>query len=132
VETVRREGVNRMKDVTFTATTETAYGKPLPTPIKYSGSYKAFETITEVRNVGEFPSDDEVVTFVNNKRKAAARQKSLTAALEAAGYEKPTLENDPQLQLKTLYKVYIAAGKSDDEARALASSTLGVAWDDGE
>jgi len=117
-----------MKTVEFTATTETAYGKPLTTPIGYSGKFQAFEGIQEVRDVGEMPSDDELVTYANNKRKAAARQKSLTAALEAAGYEKPTLESDSQLQLRTLYKVYVAAKKSPEEARALASQTLGVEW----
>lgn len=121
-----------MKTVTFKATTETAYGKPLSEPIPYEGTYQAFTSLQEVRDVGEYPSNDEIVTMVNNKRKAAARSKALNAALEAAGYEKPTMENDVTLQLKTLYKVYIAAKKPHDEARALAASTLGVEWPDEE
>ena len=121
-----------MKTVAFKATTETAWGKPLSTPIEYNGQFQAFQTIDEVRAVGEFPSNDEIVNFVNNKRKAAARSKALTTALEAAGYEKPTMETDVLMQLKTLYKVYIAAKKPHDEARELASTTLGVDWPDGE
>lgn len=119
-----------MKTVEFNATTETAYGKPLTSPIPYSGKYQAFENVDEVRNVGEMPSDDELVTYANNKRKAAARSKSLTQALADAGFEKPTLESDTQLQLRTLYKVFIAAKKSPEEARALASNTLGIEWVD--
>lgn len=118
-----------MKTEQFKATTETAYGKPLPSPIAYEGKYDAFESIDEVRTRNEFPSDEEVVTFVNSKRKAAARQKALTAALSDNGYEKPTLENDTQLQLRTLARVFIASGKSEAEARQIASATLGVAWE---
>jgi hypothetical protein len=119
-----------MKTMEFTATTETAYGTTLTSPIPYNGKYQAFESKQEMIDVGEFPSDEELVTYANNKRKAAARQKALTEALTKAGFEKPTLESDTQLQLRTLYKVYIAAKKSHDEARMLASSTLGVEWVD--
>ena len=121
-----------MKAVSFKAKTETAWGKPLADPIPYEGSYQAFESLAEVRQVGEFPSDKEMLLMVNNKRKAAARSKALKAALEAAGYEQPTMETDVTLQLKTLYKVYIAAKKSHEEARALAASTLGVEWPEDE
>ena len=117
-----------MKTEKFSGTIESAYGKPVSPAIKFEGEYSAFESVEEVRTKNEYPSDDEVVTFVNNKKKANARQKAMQAALDAAGYEKPTLETDPQLQLRTLYKVFIASGKSETEARALASSTLGVEW----
>lgn len=117
-----------MKTETFSGTIESAYGKPVSPALKFDGKYEAFESVEEVRSKNEFPSDDEVVNFVNNKRKANARQKSMQSALDAAGYEKPTLENDDQLQLRTLYKVFIAAGKGEQEAKDLASSTLGKAW----
>lgn len=117
-----------MKSEKFSGTIESAYGKPVSPALKFEGEYTAFENVDEVKSKNEFPSDDEVVNFVNNKRKANARQKSMQAALDAAGYEKPTLETDPQLQLRTLYKVFIAANKSEAEAKALASSTLGVEW----
>jgi hypothetical protein len=119
-----------MKSEKFSGTIESAYGKPVSPALKFEGDYQAFETISELREKNEYPSDDEIVSFVNNKRKANARQKSMQAALDAAGYEKPTLETDPQLQLRTLYKVFVAAGKPEAEAKALASSTLGVEWTD--
>src|SRR5262245_15861989 len=114
-----------MKTEKFSGTIESAYGKPVSPALKFEGEYNAFENKEEVASKNELPSDDELVAFVNNKRKANARQKAMQAALDAAGYEKPTLETDPQLQLRTLYKVFTAAGKSDAEAKTLASSTLG-------
>jgi hypothetical protein len=117
-----------MKVVKFEGTIENAYGKPVQPALAFTGQFDAFETIDEIRAKNEYPSDDEVITFVNNKRKANARQKSMGSALEAAGFEKPTLENDEQLRLRTLYKVFVASGKDEAEARALASSTIGVEW----
>lgn len=117
-----------MKTEKFKGTMENAYGKPLPTPIAFAGEYDAFENLQEVKDKNEYPKDEEIVDFANNRRKAAARQKQMQAALDAAGIEKPTLDNDPQLQLKTVYKALIAAGKSEAEARNIASATLGVAW----
>jgi hypothetical protein len=121
-----------MKTVKFDGTIESAYGNPVSPALSFAGEYQAFENIDEVRQKNEVPSDDEVVTFCNNKRKANARQKSMTAALEAAGIEKPTLETDALLRLKTLYKVFIASGKSEQEARDLATSTIGVEWPAGQ
>jgi len=121
-----------MKTVKFEGVMENAYGKALPEPIKYEGSFEAFQTIDEVNEKHEYPTEKEIVDGVNVKRKAAARQKQMQAALDAAGIEKPTLEKDVLLQLKTIYKVYIAAGKSEDEARKLAASGLGVEWPEGE
>jgi hypothetical protein len=114
-----------MKKVTFDGTMENAYGKQLPTPIPFNGSYDAFENYEEVKSANELPSNDEVLAFVNNKKKANARQKAMQAALEAAGIEKPTLENDKDLQWKTMYKSLIASGKyTEEKARELTSDML--------
>ncbi len=117
-----------MKTVTFAAVAENAYGRKLQTPVKYSGEFLAYESIEEVRAGNDLLTDDEIVDFRNTQRKNNARQKSLQAALDAAGIVKPTLENDPQLRLKQMYTVLIASGKSEAEARTLASTTLGVDW----
>ena len=109
----------------FNGTMESAYGKTLPSKIHFSGTYEAFTSLDEVRSANEHPSDDEIVSFVNSKRKAAARQKAMNDALSAAGIEKPTLE-DPQVQLATIIKALKAAGRSEAEAITLAESTLGV------
>jgi hypothetical protein len=119
-----------MKKVTFSGTIENAYGKPVNPPLKFDGSVDAFESAEELRNRGEWPKDSEVVDWKNAQRKQTERQRVMTATLDAAGYEKPTLENDPQVQLKGLIKIYIAAKKSPEEARQLAESTLGIKLED--
>ena len=115
-----------MKTDTFKGSVATAYGRTLPEPIKFDGSVELYESVEELRNSKDWPEDKEILSFVNNSRKAAARAKATQDSLTAAGIEKPTLENDVQLQLKTLIKVYRAAGKSDDEAREMAETSLGA------
>lgn len=114
-----------MKTVSEKAKTETAYGQTLPSPLSYEYEFSAYESYDEAKDAGDLLSHDEILTAVNNKRKAAARQKKLNEVLEAAGYSKPTLE-DPQVQLKTMIKVFIAAGRSEAEATKLAQDALGV------
>lgn len=115
-----------MKTIQFDGTIENAYGKPVSPALKFEGSYQAFENAEEMRGKGEWPKDSEVVDWRNSQRKQAERQRIMTATLEAAGYEKPTLENDVQVQLKGLIKIYVAAKKPYDEAKALAETTLGA------
>src|SRR5215510_5768378 len=102
-----------MKTETFAGSIENAYGKPLPKPVAFEGNFEAYENIDEIRAANDFPSNDDVVDFVNNKRKASARQKSMQAALDAAGYEKPTLETDEDLQIATIVKALLARKDKD-------------------
>ena len=113
-----------MKTEKFSGTIENAYGNPLPTAIKFDGSFEAYESIEEIKTANDLPSNDEVVNFVNAKRKASKRQASMTAALEAAGIQKPTLE-DPKVQYQQMVKILVTAGKSQAEAEQLAQATLG-------
>lgn len=113
-----------MKTETFEGTIESAYGNTLATPVKYSGSFEAYENIAEVRSAKDEPSDDEVTAFVNNKRKANARQKAMQTSLDNAGIKKPTLD-DPQVQLKEMIKILVTAGRSATEAQQIAEATLG-------
>jgi len=88
---------------TFSGVVENAYGEKLSTPVKFAGSFDAFKNVAGVREKNEYPSDDEIVSFVNNKRKANARQKSMTEALEAAGISKPD-PNDPKVVLARMIR----------------------------
>lgn len=119
-----------MKTEKFDGLMESAYTKKLETPIKFAGEFEAYENIGEVRAAKDEPSDKEIVDFLNNKRKANARQKSMQAALDAAGIARPTLENDAQLRLRKMYDIFVANGSSHDEARALAASNLKLTWED--
>lgn len=115
-----------MKTEKFSGTIENAYGQQLPAPVKFEGQFDAFETYAEIQAANELPSNDEVVSFVNTRRKNNARQKAMTQALEAAGIVKPTLETSPELRLKTIKDALVAAGKSEAEAEAIAKASLGV------
>ena len=114
-----------MKTESFKGTIATAYNQTLSTPIAFEGTFEAFENIGEVREKNEYPSDEDVVNFVNARNKANARQKAMTAALDAAGIVKPTLENDADLRFKTMVKTLVAGGKSQAEAEALTKQMLG-------
>ncbi len=113
-----------MKQETFKGTIESAYGETLATPLKFEGSFDAFESIDEVKTANDFPSNDEILKFVNDKRKASKRQAAMTATLEAAGIAKPTLE-DPKVQYTQMVKILVTNGKSEVEAKAIASAALG-------
>jgi hypothetical protein len=118
-----------MKTVKFSGLSENAYGKAIP-PLKYEASFEAFENIDEVRAANAVPKDSDLVKMINRALKATARQAAMVAAWTAAGIIKPTLENDEQLRLKSMAKIFIAAGKSKSEARTLASASLGIEWAD--
>lgn len=115
-----------MKTETYSGSIENAYGKPLASTVKFSGSFEAFENYSELVAQNELPSHQEIVDFVNNKRKANARQKSMADALTTAGIEKPTLENDADLRFKTLVKTIVASGKSQEVAEQTARTILGM------
>lgn len=119
-----------MTNKTEQATAKTAYNKVLETPVTYEFSWSAYDNHSEVVAAHDTLNDDEVVKVRNRERQAKARQAALTAALDAAGIEKPNLENDPQFRLAQMYKILIAAKKTHEEARALAASTLGLEWED--
>ena len=128
-----------MQTEKFNGTIESAYGKTLPEKLSFSGTFQAFTITDDVAgNAVELPATPDgadkitdaitwgdVYAVVNNKRKAKARQKAMNAALDAAGIEKPTME-DPQVQLATMIKGLKAAGKSDVDARTIAETALGV------
>jgi hypothetical protein len=113
----------------FSGTIENYYGKPLATALSYEAETDNFDGIDEVKSANEFPKDSEIVTFVNAKRKAVIRQRAMQAAVDAAGIVKPTLENDGQLRLKNVFKILVAGGTPEAEARDIASTATGVSWE---
>lgn len=105
-----------MKTETFKGEVGSAYGETLPKAIPFQGSYDAFESYVEVETAKELPSNDEVVAFVNAKRKANARSKATTAALDAAGITKPD-PNSPEVLKANMVKNLMKM-KNLDEATA--------------
>ena len=115
-----------MKKQTQKAETKTAYGQTLPSPITFDFSWDEYENGAELTTANDVLTVDEQVKVRNVERKTKARQAALTAALDAAGVIKPTIENDEQVRLATMTKVLVAAGRSEDAARAEAAEILGI------
>src|SRR5262245_35621647 len=136
-------------------TMENAYGKKLPTPIKYSGKYESYiivrgkgdealkasiaAALAVAKAKEQLPNDEELVEAINVRLKNAARQKFMQSHLDAAKVEKPDPTKDPQLRLKSIFKT-IMQGRPESErnnpahiaeARDVAARVVGVAWADG-
>jgi hypothetical protein len=115
-----------MKAESFKGVIENAYGEPLKTPLTFSGSFEKLEKGDEIP-AKEQPDSEEILNYVNSKRKANSRQKAMQSVLDAAGIEKPTLENNVDLQVKTMVKSLVASGKyNEEQATTFAKTALGL------
>lgn len=112
------------KTQTKKATVATAYGVNLAEPIEFSFSYEELVKGDEVP-AAEVPDAEDIRSYVNQKRSAAARASAQNEALNAAGIKKPTLD-DPAVQLATMVKVLVAAGNDEVTATTIAKSALGL------
>jgi len=115
------------KTVEFDGTIESAYGMQLDKALPYDGTY---EHILDHASIPakELPDNDDILTLVNNKRKANARQKAMKEVLDAAGIKAPTLETSQALQLSTMVKSLVASGRYDNaSAEKFAKQALGIA-----
>jgi len=92
-----------MKTETFSGVVENAYGEKLTTPVKFTGTFEAYEKYEDMQAKNDVPSNDDVLQFRNNQLKANARQKAMTEALEAAGISKPD-PNDPKVVLARMIR----------------------------
>lgn len=105
-----------MKSTKFEGTVTAAYGKDLASPVSFSGQYDAYETFEEAQKANDLLSNEEHLNAINAKRKAAARAKSTTSALEAAGISKPD-PNSPEVLKDTMIRNLIKL-QGLDEATA--------------
>ncbi len=112
-----------MKAEPFSGTVENAYGEKLATPVKFTGTFQAYETAQEVKDAKDELSDEEIVTARNAQRKANARQKAMTEALEAAGISKPDPNSAEQIE-KTLVNTYLKAGLPKEMATQFAAQAM--------
>jgi hypothetical protein len=114
---------------TATSTAVTAYGKKLDAPINYEYQWSTYADFAELSTAKDELTADEQVKVRNTERQNNARQKALQVALDAAGIVKPTIENDDQLRLRETFKNLMSSKKyTEDEARALAATVLGLEW----
>jgi len=117
-------GDDEMKTTTFKGEVASAFGKVLPKPVAFEGSYEAYESYDELKAANAIPSNDEILAFVNAQRKANERAKATNEALEKAGIEKPKAD-DPQVVLRNMIKQLVLAKKDPETARELAENLLG-------
>ena len=112
-----------MKSETFSGTVENAYGEKLPKAVSFKGTYQAYETAAEVKEAKDELNDEEIVSVRNAQRKANARQKAMTEALEAAGISKPD-PNSPEQIRKNLIAGFVKGGVSEDIATRQVDALL--------
>lgn len=115
-----------MKTETFEATATSGRGQNFASPLSYSGEYQVYDNPEEIREKNDWPSDDDILQYVNTQRKLAARNKALNAALDAAGIAKQTIENSENLRLSGMVKILVASGMGQDEATEVAKATLKI------
>ena len=121
----------------FDGNIENAYGRPLKdlkfkpgsTPvlvIPFIGEYEHIRTYDAIP-AKELPDKEDTLAYVNQARKANARQKAMQKALDDAGVVKPTMEEDVTLQLKSMVAGMVASKKYNEEsATKLAKQILGI------
>lgn len=114
-----------MKQETFDGTISSAWGTPVKPALSFQGTFQAYESAEEIRKANDWPSDDEVLKMRNTERKANARQQAMVAALETAGYKKPTLE-DESVRVREMVKIFVAAGNNEEVALQKAKAALGI------
>jgi hypothetical protein len=112
------------KTISKSAKVETAYGQTLAEPVSFNYTYEELQKGDAIPT-DEQPDAADLLTYVNQKRNAAARSKAQNDALTNAGIVKPTLE-DPAVRLATMVKVLVAAGNSKETAEQIAKSALGM------
>jgi hypothetical protein len=123
-ETKKEKETDMAKTVTKTARVETAYGQTLPEAIDFSYQFEKLAKGDAIPT-DETPDASDILNFVNAKRNASARSKAQNEALDAADVKKPTLE-DPDVRLKTMVKVLVAAGNTTEQAEQIARQALGM------
>lgn len=126
-----------MVEKTGTSEAKTAYGKKLDTPLTYDYKWTEYADGPELVAAKDEMTLDEQVKQRNIDRMANARQKALTARLEAAGITKPTAANDDQVRLRDMFKTLMTAKDkttgqplyTEEQARAFASQACGgIEW----
>lgn len=110
-----------MKSETFEGTVEAYQGKTLDKPIEFRGSVDLYENVGELKNSEDYPSDNEILKMVNQKKLTAAKASEYQNATKEL---KKAYEASNEFKSAQLVKAAMAAGFSQAEAEALAASKL--------
>lgn len=105
-----------------TGTVEEYQGQKLTPAREYAFDYQVFDNLAEAKQSDSWPSDNEVLKFVNQRSKTSAK---------AAAYQKETAdlkksyEDSPEFKRKNLYNSAVAAGMTHDQAEAICVGAFG-------
>jgi len=117
---------------TYKANVGTAWGGALKAEhapkIPFSYDVDEFPTFADMTAAGESPSEKQILKFVNDARKNAARQSAQDETLKALGYEKPNTANDDQLRLTMFYKMLRQSKRTHDESVQMAAVSANAEW----
>lgn len=108
-----------MKANKGTGTVKEYQGKTLATPVDYSFDYETFETVSELREAGRFPSDGDILDLINKKVEVSAKQ---AAYVKATADLKAKYEASNEYKRAQFIKAAIAGGMSESDANQIADS----------
>lgn len=118
-----------MKTETKTATFASARGQNFSPAVEFPYTVNLYETVEEMIAAKDELTPDEQVKVRNAERVTRARQAAQNAKLDEMGVEKQDINNNDQIRLREFTKVLLSSKKyTDEQARALASTTLGIEW----
>ena len=92
------------------------------TVLPYTFEYNVYDTLTEAKASEDWPSDNEVLKWVNQ---TAERSAKASAYQKAVAKIKTAYEKSPEFKRAQFVKSAIAMGFGADEAEALAKSKIG-------
>jgi len=135
-----------MHTETVSGTISKAFGNDINPSLAFKTTYEAYgpdkqnytsadweSAIAEIKAANEFPSNQEIVDFVNNKAKANARQKEMQVVLDAAGYKKPVVDDSAAgiiVAAKQMYKTLLATKRSPEVAATIVATTFDLKSED--
>ena len=95
-------------------------GKALDTPIQYSFTYNVYENLADAKSSEDWPSDNEVLKWINQNAERSAKSTAYQAATKTLRDAKLA---SPEYKLEQLIKQAMAMGLARDAAEAFARST---------
>jgi hypothetical protein len=120
-----------MKTETKSGTFASARGQNFNPAVEFTFDVNLYETKDELIAAKDELTADEQMKVRNAERITRARQAAQNALLDKMGIEKQDINNNDQIRLREFVKVLKSSGKySDEQAKALAATTLGIEWND--
>ena len=108
-----------MTEQTGNGKVEEYQGEKLNPPIDYTYSYSKYDNLTEARASENWPSDNEILKWVNQTQERTAKA---SAYQKAVADKKKVYETSDAYTRKEMVKLLVLRGKSQEEAEKIAAS----------